>query len=130
MFLEHINLTVSDLQRSIDLYSDLLGLHVRWQGTTSDGTPAAHVGDDHCYLALFQSSPELADRPAVDYSAVGLNHFGFVVDDLDAARARLTKHGLSPHLEGDYEPGRRLYFFDPDGIEVELVQYEPAVVAG
>ena len=130
MFLEHINLTVSDLQRSIDLYCDLLGLHVRWQGTTNNGNPAAHVGDDRCYLALFQSSPELAAPPKVDYNAVGLNHFGFVVDDLDAVRARLTKHGLSPHQEADYEPGRRLYFFDPDGIEVELVQYEPAVVAG
>ena len=129
MFLEHINLTVSDLQRSIDLYSDLLGLHVRWQGTTSDGNPAAHVGDDRCYMALFQSSPDATERPPVDYSAVGLNHFGFVVDDLDAARARLKNHGLSPHLEGDYEPGRRLYFHDPDGIEVELVQYEPAAVA-
>ncbi len=130
MFLEHVNLTVSDLQRSIDLYSDLLGLHVRWQGTHSDGNPAAHVGDDRCYLALFQSSPEHADRPAVDYSAVGLNQFGFVDDDLDAARARLADHGLSAHQEADYEPGRRLYFYDPDGIEVELVQYEPAVVAG
>ncbi len=129
MFLEHVNLTVSDLQRSIDLYSDLLGLHVRWQGTTSDGQPAAHVGDDRCYLALFQSSPELAARPKVDYNAVGLNHFGFVVDDLDAARSRLTNHGLTPHHEQDYEPGRRLYFYDPDGIEVELVQYESAAVA-
>ena len=130
MFLEHVNLTVSDLKRSIDLYSDLLGMRVRWQGTTTNGSPAAHVGDDHCYLALFQSSPELADRPAVDYSAVGLNHFGFVVDDLDAARARLADHGLSAHQEQDYEPGRRLYFFDPDGIEVELVQYEHAAAAG
>ncbi len=80
MFLEHVNLTVSDLKRSIDFYTDLLGMRVRWQGTTSGGNPAAHVGDDRCYLALFQSSPDLADRPAVDYNAVGLNHFGFVVD--------------------------------------------------
>ena len=129
MFLEHVNLTVSDLKRSIDFYTDLLGMHVRWQGTHSDGSPAAHVGDDRCYLALFQSSPDLADRPAVDYNAVGLNHFGFVVDDLDAARARLINHGLSPHHEQDYEPGRRLYFFDPDGIEVELVEYQQAAAA-
>ena len=129
MFLEHVNFTVSDLQRSIDLYSDLLGLHVRWHGTTSDGNPAAHVGDDRCYLALFQSSPDAKDRPPVDYSAVGLNHFGFVVDDLDAVRARLTNHGLSPHHEQDYEPGRRLYFFDPDGIEVDLVEYQQATAA-
>ncbi len=129
MFLEHVNLTVSDLQRSIDLYCDLLGMHVRWQGTTSNGNPAAHVGDDRCYLALFQSSPDLAARSAVDYNAVGLNHFGFVVDDLDAARARLEGHGLSSHHEADYEPGRRLYFFDPDGIEVELVEYQQAAAA-
>ncbi|MEY2425195.1 MAG: hypothetical protein QOI61_767, partial [Actinomycetota bacterium] len=25
--------------------------------------------------------------------------------------------------EGDYEPGRRIYFMDPDGYEVELVAY-------
>jgi len=46
--------------------------------------------------------------------------------DLDLARARLTAAGVQPHLEQSYEPGHRLYFFDPDGIEVELVQYAAA----
>ena len=55
MFLEHVNLTVSDMERSAGFYCDLLGLRVRWKGTTSDGTPAAHVGDDRFYLALFQA---------------------------------------------------------------------------
>jgi catechol 2,3-dioxygenase-like lactoylglutathione lyase family enzyme len=59
-----------------------------------------------------------------DYSRVGINHFGFVVDDLDEMRRRLGAAGIQPHHEADYEPGRRLYFLDPDGIEVELVEYE------
>jgi catechol 2,3-dioxygenase-like lactoylglutathione lyase family enzyme len=129
MFLEHVNLTVSDLDRSIDFYCRLLGLRVRWRRAPGeDGTPAAHVGDDRHYIALFQAGPGTT-RPSVDYDAVGLNHFGFVVDDLDAACDRLETLGITPHSEADYEPGRRLYFMDPDGIEVELVEYEPAPVA-
>ena len=31
--------------------------------------------------------------------------------------------GLTPFSHGDYEPGRRFYFFDPDGIEYEVISY-------
>ena len=43
MFLEHVNITVSDLDRSIAFYCDLLDLEVRWRGTaaTSEGTVRA-----------------------------------------------------------------------------------------
>jgi catechol 2,3-dioxygenase-like lactoylglutathione lyase family enzyme len=128
MFLEHVNLTVSDIERSIGFYRDLLGLSLRWRGHSAAGLPAAHVGDDRCYLALFQAAQN--GRVAVDMSTVGMNHFGFVVDDLDATRRKLLEFGLAPHHEADYEPGRRLYFFDPDGMEVELVAYDDAAHSG
>lgn len=124
MFLEHVNLTVSDLDRSIAFYSDLLDLHVRWKGPIDDSRLGAHVGDDTFYLALFQATKRGAIER--DYFTPGVNHFGFVVDDLDAVRARLGELGGTVHLEADYEPGRRIYFFDPDGHEVELVQYGTA----
>ena len=122
MFLEHINMTVSDLDRSVEFYTRLLGLKVRWRGETSNGSPAAHVGDDRCYLALFQATSP--GKAVDDYSSPGLNHFGFVVDDLDAARQRVVELGAKVHAEMDYEPGRRAYLFAPDGIVVELVEYE------
>jgi len=125
MLLEHVNLTVADLRRSISFYQNVLGLRIRWRGLTSDGQPAAHVGDDRCYLALFQAVPP-ADPAETDYSKVGFNHLGFVVDDLDAVRTRLEQEGVAPHHEADYEPGVRLYFMDHDGVEVELVQYAGA----
>ena len=127
MFLEHVNLTVSDLDRSVAFYSDLLGLRVRWRREAGEEPAAAHVGDDRHYIAMFQAAPG-SKRPTINYEATGLNHFGFVVDDLDAARDRLVELGVTPHNEADYEPGRRLYFLDPDGIEVELVQYDSASV--
>ncbi len=123
MHLEHVNLTVADLDRSIDFYTRLLGWRVRWQGTTSTGRPAAHVGNDDMYLALFEGS---GTSPTWDYGRVGFNHLGFVVDDLDDAKARLAELGAPVHNEDDYDPGRRLYFSDPDGLEVELVAYAAA----
>lgn len=122
MFLEHVNMTVTDLERSVAFYENALGLRVRWRGHTADGSPAAHVGDDKSYLALFESGPK-GSRGEPDYDKAGLNHFGWVVDDLAASLGRLSELGVKPHYEAGYEPGRRAYFFDPDGIEVELVEY-------
>ncbi len=121
IYLEHANVTVKDLDQSIDFYSRLLDFEVRWRGNTSGGHRAAHVGSDRFYLALFEASQ--AGEVDHDYEAPGLNHVGFVVDDLDDKRARLADLGFETHLEGDYEPGRRLYFFDPSGLKVELVEF-------
>ena len=127
MHLEHINMTVRDLDASIDFYCRLLGLDVRWRRPEGEPSPAAHVGNDAFYIALFQADdPEEPAAPR-DYGKLGMNHAGFVVEDLDAAKSRLLDLGATPHQEADYEPGRRLYFLDPSGIEIELVEYETVV---
>ena len=121
MYLEHVNLTVTDLDRSVAFYCDVLDVPVRWKGAIEDGRLGAHVGDDRGYLALFQAAEGGAVEP--DYGRPGLNHFGFVVDDLEKARRRLERLGSTVHREADYDPGRRIYVYDPDGHEVEFVQY-------
>ena len=99
----------------------LIGFKVRWKGNLEDGRPVAHIGDDRQYIALFQAaSPGHAE---IDMTTVGLNHFGFVVESLDEMKSRLVELGVSPSEEQDYKPGRHVYFFDADGIEIELVQY-------
>ena len=124
MHLEHVNMTVRDLDASIDFYCALLDLELRWRRPAGEPGPAAHVGTEDFYLALFQVEDPAAPAPARDYHRLlGMNHAGFVVDDLDAARERLLGLGVEPHSEADYEPGRRLYFVDPSGIEIELVEY-------
>lgn len=121
MRLEHVNLTVKNVDRSAAFYSDLLDFHVRWKGDLPSGAPAAHVGNDDTYLALFEARAE-GESPG-SYDIPGYNHMGFVVEDLDDAAGRLTK--LGTEFRGIYEESdrRSLYFNDPDGHEVELVQY-------
>ena len=121
MHIEHVNLTVSDLDASIAFYCDLLDLHVRWKGPIDGERMAADVGDDRSYLALFQAAAD--GEVDHDYERPGINHFGFVVADLDEARRRLDCLGVDVHFAPEYEPGRRIYFLDPTGHEVELVEY-------
>lgn len=133
MRLEHLNFSVSDLERSIAFYRAALGGEVRWRGLTRDGRPAAHVGDARQYLAFFEAVAA-PSRLVDDSLRPGFNHYGFVVDALDAAAARLAELGVHPHHETDEAPGRRLYLRDPDGVEIELVEYadadEPLSVPG
>lgn len=120
--IEHVNVTVTDPERAAKLMAELFGWHVRWRGAARDGGHTIHVGSDDHYIALYTGGN-------VTYSADDfakgrpLNHIGVEVDDLDATEARVAAAGLKPFSHGDYEPGRRFYFLDPDGIEYEVVSY-------
>ena len=43
--------------------------------------------------------------------------------DLDAVEARVKQAGFTPGNHADYEPGRRFYFTEGNGVEIEVVRY-------
>jgi catechol 2,3-dioxygenase-like lactoylglutathione lyase family enzyme len=132
--IHHIRLTVTDIDRSLRFYRDVVGLTVL---VTSPGDPAdpAVRADPHALYggAVLQVAPgtmlglrpvaEAADRFGSE--RVGLDHLSFTVaarEDLDAAVRRLDEHGV-PH--GVVTPLSGfgiaiLSFSDPDGIHLEL----------
>lgn len=117
--LEHANLTVTDPARSAALFAKLCGWRERWRGPAMNGGETIHVGSESSYLALY-TNPQATGGYR---KGAPLNHVGLLVDDLDAAEAVVIEAGLEPFNHGDYEPGRRFYFFDWDGIEFEVVSY-------
>lgn len=119
--LEHVNITVSDIERSAALLCTLLGWQIRWRGPSQLGGETIHVGGKADYIALYTRGAPVEHRFA---KGVPMNHIGIVVDDLDAAEQVVRGAGLEPFGHADYEPGRRFYFFDWDGIEFELVSYD------
>ena len=121
-FIEHVNITVSDPDRSAALMHAIFGWNERWRGPSLHGGRTIHVGSDTAYLALY-TGPD-GEHVGVRYpKGEPLQHIGVQVDDLDATEARVIAAGLTPFSHGDYEPGRRFYFLDPDGIEFEVVSY-------
>ena len=126
--LEHINMTVSDPRRTATMLVEVFGWRIRWEGEALGNGSTVHVGTDDSYVALYAPSAGVAQASRPDAADTyrlhgGLNHVAVVVDDLDAVEQRVVAAGLVVHSRYDYQPGRRFYFDDHDGIEFEVVAY-------
>ncbi len=124
--IEHANLTVSRPERSAELFKQLLGWEERWRGHSQMGGDTIHVGEPGngaTYIALYTNDDVRALKDLKYSKGQPLNHVGLVVDDLDAAEKTVAAAGLKPFGHDDYEPGKRFYFFDWDGIEFEVASY-------
>jgi len=97
--LDHIALSVRDVQRSQQWYQKHLGLKPMGQ----EGFVTSGKG----WLALFQD-----EKP-------GLHHYCYSIEnyDPDDAAKRLKAAGITPKRRGG-----RVYFDDPDGIECQVAQ--------
>jgi lactoylglutathione lyase len=137
----HVGLTVSDLARSIAFYRDLLGFTVRYERgeVTAEymprlvGLPGARLkiaGLDlpGLHLDLIEYLAPAGTEVASRTCDVGNGHLGFTVDDVWAAYRQLTAAGVRFKSEpvaitqGPNKGGWAVYFTDPDGITLEMIQ--------
>ena len=123
--LEHLNITVSNPDETAALLVDIFGWAIRWDGPAKLDGRTIHVGvpgEGNGYLAIYATPQKPIATPSENHVA-HTNHIGILVDDLEATEQRVLAAGLAPHSHGDYEPGRRFYFDNLDGIEYEVVSY-------
>jgi catechol 2,3-dioxygenase-like lactoylglutathione lyase family enzyme len=146
--MNHIGVPVSDLERSVKWYEDVLGIAANGVTISADNAALGAVVEvenpamravfalagDNVLLELIQY-----DRPAPKpfegrNCDVGVMHLCFEVDDMDTAVRHLRERGV--HLNADavrltggdgIDPGelagtRILYLRDPDGIQLELFE--------
>jgi len=124
--IEHINIVCKNIDRSLAFYR---AAFPHWSIRTEGegewyGKPRrwVHFGDDYQYLAI--SDHGEGDNRNLEGHQVGLAHFAFAVDNLEALIQRLNKAGFPVFKPGSDSPYRdNIYFEDPDGFEVEFTQY-------
>lgn len=99
--LDHIALRVGDVGRSVAFYREHLGLN----GNAGANSAFLSPPEGGFILAVFRGADP------------GLAHYCYRIRDYDAGGAveKLEARGLAPRREGN-----RVYFDDPDGIEVQI----------
>jgi catechol 2,3-dioxygenase-like lactoylglutathione lyase family enzyme len=117
---EHVNQLCQNLETTRQFYQTLFpDWYVRAEGT-EDGWHWQHFGDRQFYLALNQ--PPNASE--VTKSTGHVDHIGFVIDNSEAIKAVLDANGIKYYTYKSPETKSRIYVSDPDGTELELVEYE------
>lgn len=115
----HVHLKVSDLDRAIGFYSDVLGFEVqqRW----GDRAAFLGAGGYHHHIGL-NTWESLGGTPAPK-GHTGLYHTAFLYPDraqLADALRRVVAAGIPIEGAADHGVSEAIYLSDPDGNGVEL----------
>lgn len=141
--IDHVSVSVSDLDRSLRFYQGLLGLPLLGRGEETGPTLAGPTGglrSRFLFADLDLGSGQILEllqwlepRGVGGRASVhdpGSGHVGLRVDNLDAALHELTDAGFPPRFDpvrleapGWWAGARVVYVSDPDGATVELVEW-------
>lgn len=148
MRLDHVNIVVSDMERSCRFYSEVLGLQSGFEAVlegewieTVAGLPGARArcvffefpeGGPRIELLEYQSPPGERMASHGVANTLGARHIAIYVADMDAFVARLRAAGIRlvsdpvavPFVVGTAGRKRVCYFHDPDGVLLEAAAYD------
>jgi catechol 2,3-dioxygenase-like lactoylglutathione lyase family enzyme len=120
---EHINVSCKNLEATQKFYQTLFSdWYVRSEGVFQ-GRRWLHLGNNQFYLALNDETDQ--ERLHTPYESIGINHVGFVIKDGEAMKKLLDAEGIEYYTMTATETKYRIYVNDPDGNEIELVEYNP-----
>jgi len=126
--LDHLNLTVSNLDRTISWYQNLFGFEVKESGVY-DGIPWAIIQSGDALLCLYE-------RPTFELKSndqrrkneqLGINHFSFRITNEKNWLDKVDKHKPKMYYGGsavEYPHSRSWYVKDPDSYEIEVVLWQ------
>ncbi len=118
--IDHVAIAVRDVNRSVAWYRDVLGLERRHEVW---GNQPAMVGAGTTAVALFPVEGDPKPRPGRDVLA--MRHLAFRVDRASFEAAQEALRGRGIDFEAQHHGiSESIYFFDPDGHELEITTYE------
>ncbi|MDO8431833.1 MAG: VOC family protein [Candidatus Binatus sp.] len=136
--ISHVAIGVSDMERALPFYRDLLGLEVMLDAVENVGRGKRRAvymrwGNNSGFLVLSQTLEREPSGKPLRLHQVGLHHFAFWVDDLKERAEKLEQAGvrfLVPPYEadaiayGEKGGGKVLttLFEDPDGTILQFDQ--------
>ncbi|BBF44075.1 hypothetical protein lbkm_2763 [Lachnospiraceae bacterium KM106-2] len=119
--MHHVAIIVSDYEKSKHFYVDLLGFEVIRENVREDKGDVKldlRFGDGELELFGKADAPARLNHP----EACGLRHLSLKVDCIEDTVAELNALGIAtePIRLDDYTGKKLAFFFDPDGLPLEL----------
>ena len=134
----HVGIIVSDMEKSLKFYRDLLGLKVKSlvdeegeflnnmlaHENVKNKVAKLYAKNGNALIELIDSR-SYANKKDRDFFTIGASHFAFTVDDLEKTYDYLVKNGVKFTAPPQQTPDRfaKVTFCeDPDGTPIELVE--------
>ncbi|OJG65075.1 glyoxalase [Enterococcus malodoratus] len=119
--IHHVAIIVSDYQKAKHFYVTVLGLPIireNFRPERQDYKLDLQLNDAELEIFAVQNPPKRPSFP----EAAGLRHLAFKTEDIEATIAYLNSHGIDcePLRTDDFTGERMTFFFDPDGLPLEL----------
>jgi catechol 2,3-dioxygenase-like lactoylglutathione lyase family enzyme len=123
--LHHLTLIVSDMERTIAFYRDLLGMAIVRDGASDDDPGTRHVwfGAADGAPGRLISAMEYPQMPKASQGLGGAHHFALAVDsaeELEAWRDYLRGQGVESTEVFERGGFSSIYLRDPDGQIIEI----------
>ncbi len=140
---DHVGLIVRDMDKVVEYYHSLgfgpfkpmpelpfAELKERGKPPAKDTVLVFRVGNiGNVKFELIQPvSGESMNMEFLKKKGEGINHFAYIVKDIEKATAEMTGKGLEVVLSGKFRNGGGIAFFNTDkygGILIELIQWPP-----
>jgi len=138
MILRHFGITVTDIDKSIEFYQNVLGFEITRvmdeSGSHIDAfsnlqdvrVKTVKMKDPNgAMLELLQYSSHPADANFDAICRIGCSHFAMTVDNLDSIIIKILQHGYSINCPPQLSPDGNVkltFAQGPDGVLIELVE--------
>jgi catechol 2,3-dioxygenase-like lactoylglutathione lyase family enzyme len=120
--IDHVAMSVRDVERAAQWYIDVLGFERRFEGMWED--IPVFIGKGTTSIALFPAQ-SIATSTADQRGGVRMLHlaFGASKKNFLAAQEELKQRGIQFEFQ-DHEISHSIYFSDPDGHKLEITTYD------
>ena len=121
--MQHIHLFSKNAIAAGKFYANAFGVETR-EAKTWQGLPRCDMKLGGLTVLISTVKGDLQETANDRNAQLGINHFGFRVDDMDQAYTDLTAKGVEftskPHK---YRGGKVAFIEGPDRVSIELVEY-------
>jgi len=118
--IDHINISVKNIDRSLEFYKNTFDFDLKEGGVNSSGRRYAIAGKSSKILFVFNETSEALGSGRINHIGINIADFDKMLSSVKELGLEVVDYGGDENKVTHYPNSRSLYILDPDGNEIEL----------